>query len=330
MTRITRMWRNWVAFTAQRETGTALACFRIAVGLVMLVSIGSVVARGLVAALWYDASAGGILSGGRGFWAWSLVGGPTPTGVQIAVVASLLASVLMVLGLGGRATIVAALLAYRALATLGPSGGYDGMIVNGAWLLVLSQSTATLSLDCRLRSDSWCSATRVPAWPRYVAILQLVVIYLFTGLQKGSASWNPSGGYSALYWVLRDPTWIRFNNDWAAHAYPLTQLGTATVWHWELAAPLLLLVYYYRNTRERRGRLRALFNRRDLRIPWAVVGATMHIGILVLMEMGPFSWISLSYYLCLWQPAELEKLAARAWRRVRGTNRTAQTGSRAV
>jgi hypothetical protein len=41
----------------------------------------------------------------------------------------------------------------------------------------------------------------------------------------------------------------------------------------------------------------------------------MHIGILVLMNMGPFSWISMAYYLCLWRPEELEALARKLFRR---------------
>jgi hypothetical protein len=159
----------------------------------------------------------------------------------------------------------------------------------------------------------------VPAWPRYLFIAQLLVVYGFTGWQKVALSWTPLGGYSALYWVLQDPNWQRA--DWSALAawlYPLTQLATALTWHWEQLAPLLLLVYYFRATRDRPGRLRALCNRRDLRLPFALVGVGLHVGIGCLMQLGPFSWIALAYYIALWHPAEIEHLWAGLRRRVGG------------
>ena len=62
--------------------------------------------------------------------------------------------------------------------------GDDRLLTNALWLLVLSRSTATLSLDCRLRTGQWVSSVLVPAWPRYLALYQLVLVYGTTGLQK--------------------------------------------------------------------------------------------------------------------------------------------------
>ena len=86
----------------------------------------------------------------------------------------------------------------------------------------------------------------------------------------------------------------------------MTQLLTAVIWHFEVCAGLLLLVYHYRATRDRPGRLRRWMNRIDGRRVFTAIGLSMHLGILVLLEMGPFSWISMAYYIVLWSPQEWE------------------------
>jgi hypothetical protein len=199
-------------------------------------------------------------------------------------------------------------------------GSDDPLLANGLWLLVLAQSTRTLSLDCRLRTGSWRSAELVPAWPRYLAVVQLFLMYWSTGLQKVSAYWTPAGDFSALYFILQQPTWQRIDMTWAAHVYPLTQAATALTWCWELGAPLWLLAFWWRDTRDRPGRLRALANRIDLRSWLAAVGVVLHLGILAAMEVGPFSLIALSFYLCLYHPDEYTALLNRVRDRY-GTDR---------
>lgn len=308
---------RWVALTSRRERSTTLAVFRIAVGAVLFFTVASMASSRMAFVLWVDAAHGGLRQLGPGNWLLSALGGPTPTVIGSLLVVALASAGLVTVGLGGRAPILVALQSYQALYTADPAliGGYDKMISNALWLLFLGRATATLSADCRLRSGAWRSDEEIMAWPRYLVIFQQVVLYTTTGLHKLSATWTPIGGYSALYWIFQEPTWRRFDMRWTAWAYPLTQVATAVTWHWELAAPLLLLVYYYRATRERPGRLRALFNRRDLRVAFAAVGVGLHLGILVSLNVGPFSWISFAFYLCLWQPEELERLAARAGKR---------------
>ena len=43
----------------------------------------------------------------------------------------------------------------------------------------------------------------------------------------------------------------------------------------------------------------------------------MHLGILVLLDVGPFSLVSLAYYVCLWSPAALERTFSALVSRVR-------------
>jgi hypothetical protein len=307
---VRRAWRFWLALTSRRERGTTLALFRIAVGTVTFVSLVSAMWSGVIDALWIDVEHGGMRPVGGSFFLLEWLGGPRPGVVWPVTIAATLFSAAMVLGLGGRATVFLAALAYRSVSY--GSGGYDSMISNAAWLIFLADSTATLSLDCRIREGRFTSEREVPAWPRFLAIGQLVLIYTATGLQKSSASWTFADGYSALYWFLQDPTWIRFDTSWTADVYPLTQVMTFAVWHFEVTASLLLLVLYFRDDPTRPGRIRGLFNRRDLRVPWAMFGVGMHLGIALLLDMGPFSWISLAFYLCLLHPDEIAAAARRA------------------
>ena len=50
--------------------------------------------------------------------------------------------------------------------------------------------------------------------------------------------------------------------------------------------------------------MRALFNRLNFRRLFVVLGVLMHLGVFVLIGLGPFTWISLSFYACLFRPEE--------------------------
>jgi hypothetical protein len=147
-------------------------------------------------------------------------------------------------------------------------------------------------------------------------IFQLLVMYGFTGIQKVSPVWTPLGGYSALYWVYQDPTWRRFNMDWTAGYPTVLSVMTAVTWHWEVMAPGLLLFYWARRRRDSGGRFVRLLLRWDLRKPFVLVGVGLHLGILLTLEVGPFSLVSLAYYLALFSPDDREAL--RVWWRARG------------
>jgi hypothetical protein len=297
----------------RRELGDAMALFRIAVGVVTLLSLLGVSTSGLIDVLWVDRSWGGYRALGDGPYLIKWLGGPRPGVVHLVMNVTLVSGALLVLGLGGRLTAFVTLQGYLALSRIdgSASGSSDVLVTNALWLLVLARSTATLSLDCKLRTGRLRSDEEISAFPRYLAVLQIVVMYWATGIQKVSTAWFPAGSYSALYYILQEPGWQRFPMTWAARVFPLTQIATAVTWIWEVSAPLLLLVYYFRYTEGRGGRLRALMNRWDLRKPWAIVGALLHGMILVTMDVGHFSQIALAFYICLWRPEELR--AAGAW-----------------
>lgn len=313
-----RWWRFWVELFARRERGTNLAALRMAVGCAVLYSLLSVWAADLVEPLWFDHVHGGLQDANR-TWLLDLLGGATPGVIWSLFWIAVGTALCVVVGFGGRIATFTLLQAYAALVATNPntSGGGDLLITNALWLLTLGAPTATLAVDCRLRTGGWSSDRLVSAWPRYLFVFQLVVVYFAAGIQKTSVHWTPGGGYLALHYVLQEPTWIRWDPTWFEALSPITRVATAVTWHWEQLALLLLLVYYYRYTRERPGRLRRLFNRRDLRKPWAFIGIGLHVGILLVINVGPFSLISMAYYLALWTPDELEGGAARLWRRLR-------------
>lgn len=308
-----KAWRAWVALLDRREEGTSLALFRVAIGLCVLGTVGTVVGHCLVEVLWVDRAHGGYRSLGEGSWLVALAGGPTPAVIWGLVAVSLVGGALLVAGLAARLGALLALQGVLALTWVnGHAGGsYDDLLTNALWLLVLASSDRTLSLSCRLRTGRWRSDDPVPAWPRWLAVLQLVLMYASSGSQKLSSTWVPGGDFSALYYILQQPTWQRVDMRWVAPLFPLTQAATALTWAWEISSPLLLLAFWARLGPSPATGLRGWLRRLDLRRPFALVGVPMHLGTLLVMNVGPFSALSLSFYLCLWHPDEWHAAARR-------------------
>jgi hypothetical protein len=311
-------WRFWVELFGQRERGSTLAAVRIGLGMALLYSLLSPAAFGLVDQLFVHADHGGIRPIG-GSWLMRLMGGATPTNVWILWSTSLLLTLCLVAGVGGRLVPLLLLQTYGGIFTANfyASGGYDYLFTNALWLMALGNANRTWSLDCRRRTGAWSSQELVSAWPRYLLIFQLVVLYTSTGFRKSSVVWLPTDGYSALYYALMDPTWTRYDYTAVAWVYPLTQIGAAITVHWEQSTIFLLLVFYFRYTKDRPGRMRRWSNRWDLRKPWLLIGIGLHVSILLALNVGPFSWVSLAYYPCLFGPHELEPAVAGTGRRLR-------------
>lgn len=309
-------WGRFVGVLAHREAGTPFALFRIALGATAFVTLLSCAWYGVVDALWIDRADGGVRSLGDASWLVHALGGPHPRVVWPLWTAGMCATGLLTLGLGGRWTALAALVTYSNLTGIFASAGgsYDELIENGLWLLFLGEGTATLSLDARLSEGRFVSDRPVLAFGRYLAVFQLVLMYWTTGLQKVSAFWVPGGDWSALYYILQQPTWQRADLRWVAWVYPFTQLGTAVSWFWEVLSPLWLLAFWFRATRTRPGAVRAWFNTVDVRWWFAAIGIIFHVALLFLLDVGPFSPASLAYYLCLFSPDEIQSFARR-WRR---------------
>lgn len=314
---MTRAWKAWLRWLSLREAGTTLALLRIAVAAIVLGTLASVAIADLVGVLWLDAAHGGYRKLAGSHVVLRLLGGARPEVMGSLFVVASMGAVALLVGVGGRVTAAITLSAFHPLVTVNAdaSGGSDAMITNALWLLVLGDATATLSLDCRRRHGRWRSDARVAAWPRHLFLFQLIVVYTATGLHKMSIDWVPGGTHEALWWVFHDPTWCRFDlRDDIARWHGITRVASAITWWWEVTAPVWLVAFWLRATCDRGGRLRGLVRRVDPRWVFTGIGVSLHVGILLTLEVGPFSWISLAYYLALWSPREIDGAAARLGR----------------
>ncbi|MBS2031703.1 MAG: HTTM domain-containing protein [Deltaproteobacteria bacterium] len=296
---------RWAERLLVREPGTPLALFRIGVGLSLLLSLGSVWLHGDVGILWLDPSHGGLSPTSPG-WLFHLLGGADLTRIHLVLGATMACGACLVLGLGNRLPAVIALVGYPALVGLqvDAGGSYDSLMGNALWLLVLADSTATLSLDARLRKGSFITGARVPAWPRWLVLYQLVLMYLCTGLQKVSDTWVPGGSLSAIYFIMQQPTWQRGDMHWLAHIFPLTQAATLSVWLFEVGSPLLLLAILLERGQ---GRVARFLRFIPYRRAWAAFGLSLHLGIWLALEVGCFPILAMSFYAALWAPHDVER-----------------------
>jgi hypothetical protein len=311
---VSRIWSSWLEILGREETGESLALWRISMGLVLIFSLLQPLVAGAVPVIWLPIEHGGYLLFKHSSWMMELLGGPTPARVYGALGLGLAAGCCLVLGIGSRIAAFIGLQCFMALAWINPhtGGSYDVLITNGLWLLVLAQSDATWSVQARLREGSWSSALKIAAWPRYLVILQLVIMYASSGWHKLSVYWVPGGDFSALYYIMQQPSWQRVDMSWLAHIYPLTQASTALSWFFEtLGAPLLLVALWARNRGEKAGRIGRLLLRTRYREVFMVVGLGMHLVIALAMEVGPFSWASMAYYAALLRPDEIAGLGSR-------------------
>ncbi|MDG1480188.1 MAG: HTTM domain-containing protein [Myxococcota bacterium] len=231
-------------------------------------------------------------------------------------------TVMLGLGLFTRLSALALVLVWTQLALGLPASdrGIDMLIRNVVLLLAFSSAGRVWSIDAWIRTGSWRGdGQRIPAWPRYLVVIQLVILYFTAGIQKVSSSWTPFGGWSALYIAMRDPAFAMGTLPSLDGLYPATQFFTASTWCWEWSAPLLLLALYYRDTRNRAGRLRALMNRLSFRTIYLIIGASFHIGTSLTLQLGIFPWAILSLYPACFHPDEFHQMVEKVKTRLRNT-----------
>jgi hypothetical protein len=304
--RLPSLWRRWVALLDHREPATALALARMVLGLSIVTHLGHLAWVDGDLLVWTDAAYGGLRSLDAGWMAH--LGGLTPENVRGLVIVTVLAAAAFTVGLFTRTAALVTWVGFRTLADLnGHSGGaYDELAKNILLLLLVSGCGRALSIDAwRTARNGGTAADRLaPAWPRYALVFQLVLMYWATGMQKVSSGWVPGGSADALWYILQQPTWQRQEMTWLAPLFPLTQVATLATWTFEQAAPLLLLAFWYRRTRTRPGRVRAAFNRLDVRAIYLFLGVGMHVGIEATMEVGVFSWATMAIYVACFHPDE--------------------------
>jgi hypothetical protein len=307
LTRLTTLWSRWLTFLDEREGALPLALFRVAVALCVFLHVGGLLRTGALRAVYASAAHGGWTSSG---------GGSYESATTLALI-TLAAGCALGLGVFTRVSAFVALQAVGALIVRNPplASGYDALLTNALWLCVIAPTGATFSFDAWRKSRELLPDVQVPSWGRRLAVLQIVVMYFIAGAQKLGAEWTPLGGFTALWFILQQPEWHRF----AAEPRPgwlfFTQVGTAVTWFWEWLSPLLLVNRWARWRLDGAGRLRRALGRYDVRLPFALVGLSLHLGIVATMEVGPFSWCSLAFYVCLWREDEWRRAWARLSRR---------------
>jgi len=305
------MWRWWVDLWDRKEAPWSLALIRIFLSLVVLYDLFFIGWYGLVALLWGSPEMGGVhdvMAREQIPELYRLF--PPSSGVVVGLYLTCIASITAFgAGLATRFSGIVFLLAYAQTAIINDQAdrGIDRMIRIILVLLICSKCGHGWSVDARLRTGSWRgNGARIPSWPRYLIIAQLVVMYWCAGVEKFAVTWFPWGGYSALYYILQDPIFAVMDFDFlgSPYLYPLTQLSTAVSHLWEWTFPVILLAFYYRDTRHRPGRLRALFNRLDIRLIYVLVGAAFHILLAGSLRLGIFPAAMLALYPAFFHPDE--------------------------
>lgn len=294
---------RWVAFWDRHEPGSSLALIRIFVGVVIAYDLLAAAHYDVVQALWETPARGGM----------GLVPVALPLGATATWAIATSASVTLALGLFSRASALVVLFAHAALAGMLPEAdrGIDVLLRNALILLALAQCGATLSIDARWRTGSFVSARHVPAWPRHLFVVQLATMYFFAGIQKLAPPWSSTDGYSALYFVLRDPHYATFDaRALLDRTYPLLQLSTFATLLWERCSIALPLVVFYRETAARTP-LARLFDKANLFWLWMAVGVGFHLMLAATMNLGIFPWGCLALYPALLRPVDLRTLMLR-------------------
>lgn len=299
-----RAWGWWVAFWSEREPPVALALLRILAGVVILHDVGSMLWTQDVVWMFVDEAHGGLAGNGKGPAWMGWVGGASWAAVVGLLGWACLLAASLAVGFGGRVVPLLLIWTLQGVFALHPGtgGGHDRVMTNICWLLVLGPGSATFSVDAWLRTGRWHDPTPVLAMARRLGVFQLVLMYTITGFAKQGAAWFSGERYEAVYRALLNPSWARYDlapvlgHPWAFRA---TQAGTLVSWWWEALWPVLLLHLLLRHPPLHTTRLGRLSGRVDLRVPFVVLGVVTHGVLFALMDLGPFSAITLSLYVTL-------------------------------
>jgi hypothetical protein len=195
--------------------------------------------------------------------------------------------------------------------------GLDVLVRTVIPILLLSNASACWSFDAWLaRRRKKPAVELVPAWPRYLLMMQLLWVYSSSAQCRDDRAWWPWGGFSAIGNVLEDPHFARFSPALLTSFYPLTRLATLATMVFELSAPFVLLWALREPIRQ--SQLPSVV--RKLAWVWILVGASLHVGIALTMTIGIFPFAMLALYPVFLHPQQLALLltprgAVLAWQK---------------
>ena len=186
--------------------------------------------------------------------------------------------------------------------------GGDYLFCNGFYFLILSPCGAVWSIDRALRDRLFrrvpsAEPMMIPPWSVRLMQIQVAVMYLFTGLTKlgdvrivdGWATGDWVDG-TALYWVMNDVAVTRWSYAQLPVPMVVCRLMSWVTLIFEIGFGAFILV-------------------RPLRVPVLLLGVALHLGILVSMEIGWFSQVTLCWYLLFVPGDRLSALLSRFRRR---------------
>lgn len=304
--------RRWVDIWDRREAPHSLALIRMFIAAVVLYDLSQVYGLDLVEPLYASVQDGGIgnVLAKRKMpivYRWFPMEAET---AWLSVGFAFITAALFGLGLFTRLSGFLFVVASANLAQiLGPSDrAVDILLRNMVLVLSLSGSHRIWSLDALIWTRRWLGDGRlIPAWPRYMIVAQLFILYFSAGTQKVALSWLPMGDWSALYIVLRDPSFSVLSDATLNQFYWVTQLGTLTTWVWEWMTPLAAYAWWCRATRTKRGWLRSTLNTHNFWHRWVLVGMSFHIGTMLFMRLGMFPFGLLALYPAFFHPDEVRR-----------------------
>jgi hypothetical protein len=321
-------WQRYVAFWNEKESPEALALLRITLGLAFAFNLLEQILFGNVLEFYAAIEHGGVFGFDYNTSPYSLFQYvPLTQGwVWGCVLGQLLASLTFTLGLYTR---LSALVIFAMQMTLFDRMalfrfGADEVYRVAAFLMVIAPMGAAFSLDASLRGKG---RQEIGKWARRLFMAQLAIIYVRTGVVKLGSSWSMMGDWAAVYLSVNLPGIARWNGDWAAYVYPLTQLGTFVFSWWEVTFFLLPLNQFLRHTRPPKRWLGRALARFDLRPIYLGLGLCMHGGIFVVMNIGLFAVVMWSLYPAYFMPHEARRILTFVTRWLPFRNRAASVSA---
>jgi len=275
---------RWQQFWFDEIPPHSYALLRVAVGLVGCLSL---LQLHDVRVFW-DAS--GMIpadDNGLGLKPWLVANGLGDIGGRVLFVACVTSFVAMIIGFWSGVAVAASLAAslvqilWNALPLSGAHPAIQGLL----FCLIWADCGAVWSVDAwlaRRRSVSGNSSVEpYPIAPLRLVRFQVALVYFSTGLWKlQSAHWRDG---ATIHYVLDSNVFRRIPHDLPRALDPVATILTYSTFFWELGFALMLL--------NRHTRKVALF-----------IGVALHLGMALVMEIGPFHWVMLASYLSFLNP----------------------------
>ena len=238
-------------------------------------------------------------------WRWSLLYRvEDPRIIHATLIAWIVATVFLLLGLGTRVAAVIVWLISTSFASINTyiDNGGDQIRYIVTLYFMLTPCGAVWSLDAwlRRRLGGLTGPVFIYPWALRLLFVQMVLMYWCNGLYKATGQDWWAG--DSLYYVLNDLTLSRWPYAQFPIPYWLTRVLSWTVLIWELGFPIWVIPPW--------RRIGDFLERRGLHWGWLlsivrnipaialVFGVFFHIGIGLSMELGFFA----PYVLCLYIP----------------------------